>query len=279
MTPLLRLRLLFTLLLPFSIYTFAHTYHRLGGNLAHFHVLYALITVLLLGCVCLSAWLGRWTSFLLLAIMDRSISAYGSLLYLLDMTLPSTAYHSLQKPGPITWNLLSFALSFAIVVHLSRRYPPDIRSLSRPLPFPRVLRFLQMGLLVLTVVVALDLAPTFLRHLQQTGVHSHSCSHVLADSGLLLAMLWMGIAGLRNQWRMFVSFGVITQSVMVFRVLAGLVSDSLSSDPSGAMYTPPELFRDLSVLAFTVFSCVYLARSFPRVVQLGDATPPPNPFP
>jgi hypothetical protein len=119
----------------------------------------------------------------------------------------------------------------------------------------------------------------FLRPCHRRSPRLHSCSHVWTNSALVLAMVWMSIAGLRNQWRMFVSLGVITQSVMVFRVLAGLVSDSLYVDPSGATYTPPDLFRDLSVLAFTVFACVYLARSFPRVVQIDEATPPPNPFP
>lgn len=268
---LLWLRRLATLSLPIAAYSFTRTYVAVHGGFAHFDLLYQLACLTLLGGVCLAAWLERWASFALLAIVTQSISGYGALVYLLDRLLPHSMDHSLRHPEVIAWNLLSVVISTGIVGHLLRKYPMNFRPLERRMPVPFVLRAPQVGFLFVVIAAAVDLAPTFVRHIQQDGIHSHRCSRIWTDSAVVLAMLLGAVSGLLRRWRLFVSLGLVGQSIMAFRTLAGLVRGSLYADTSGKSVDFREFSQDLPVFAFAVFSIVYLAWRFPPDMQRAES--------
>ncbi len=238
-----------------------------------FDLLSSLVLLPLVGGACVAAWRGRWRAFVLLAVVDRAISAFGALLYFLQMALPSETIHPLKHPEYLAWNFLSVTVSTAILFHLARKYPPDVQEISGRTPVPLAFRFLQGSLGLLALAITIDIAPELRRHWTEEGLHLHSCAWFLVQS-LVAGLLGCAfVAALRNHGRAFVSLGFIGLTLVAFYNFTHLTSDSFRDELYGSAHDPIDLARNLPVFAFALFTVVYLALRFPPDVRLAKAYP------
>lgn len=268
---LLWLRRLATLCAPITIYSFARAYRMTGGNFGHFDLVYPLALLPLLAGVVVSGWLGRFRAFVLLAILDRAIAGFGALLYFLRFTVPGSPHYSLRHPGFITWNLFGAAISAFIIVHLFRKYPPSTAELSATRSVPAALRVIQGGFLLLVVATWIDKGADVGHHLVEEGSHWHSCNWLMMDLGMAAMMAGAFVAGLLGKWRVFVALGLVSAAQMAFCNLFDLRDAGLYERAWGTLAAPVSLSRNLVVLAFSVFTMVYLARRFPPEMGRGEA--------
>ncbi|MDC3954880.1 hypothetical protein [Polyangium jinanense] len=258
---LLWLRRLFVVFAVLTTGSAARSYWVNRGNFDHFDLLYSATLLPLAWGACVVAWRGLWSAFVLLAVVYKSISAFGAFVYFLDMALPSSMFHSSNHPEYLAWNFASLALSEAILIYLCRKYPPDVHGFAPRESVGPALRVLQGGFLLVAIAMTLDIAPTVGRHMTQEGTHDHNCAWVFADLSMVVLLGYAGIAGLRNNWRAFVSMGLIGQTLTAFTNFTHLKSDY--EDAYGTAYAPIDLSRNLPVFAFALFSVVYLALRFP----------------
>lgn len=259
------LRWLYTVFVPLGTYSVVRTWRmpdewHTGPS---FDMLYPLVLLPLVWGACVTAWRGLWRTFVLLAMVERAISAYGALFYFLNMALPSSPFHSLRHPEYLAWNLLCVTLSTAILVHLVRKHALHVEAITSRMAIPIALRLLQGGLFLLAMATTIDLAPTLGRHLTQAGNHDHDCAWLIAECGFVVLLVYASIAGLRNRWRTFVSLALIGQSITAFCNFVELTSGSFREEAYGTAYAPTYLSRNLPVFAFALFSVVYLALRFP----------------
>lgn len=262
---LLWLRRLFTVFALLGMYSVARTWRIPDGwhPVPRFEMLYHLVLLPLIGGACVTAWRGHFRAFVLLAIVGRVISASGALLFFLEMALPSSYFYSSKHPEYLAWNILSATLSMSILLYLSRKYPPDVREISRRTPVPVALRVLQAGILLVAFAIAVDIAPELRGHLTDENPHSHSCSELLVQTLVMTLLGCAFVASARKKWSTFVLLGLVGQTLTAFDNFTQLTMDSFYGDTYGTAYDPVSLSRNLPVFAFALFSVVYLARRFP----------------
>ncbi|MDI1447623.1 hypothetical protein [Polyangium sp. 6x1] len=268
---LLWLRRLFVVFAVLTTGSAVRSYWVTRGNVDHVDLLYNATLLPLVWGACVVAWRGRWSAFVLLAVVHKSISAFGAFVYFLEMALPSSMFHSRNHPEYLAWNFASFALSAAILTYLYRKYPPDVQGFAPRGSLVPALRMLQGGFLLVAIAITLDIAPTVGRHLTQEGTHDHTCAWVYAELMTAAFLAYAGIAGLRNDWRAFVSMGLIGPTLAAFTNFTHLKSGY--EDAYGTAYAPISLSRNLPIFAFALFSVVYLALRFPPRLT-APSTPP-----
>ncbi|MRG95366.1 hypothetical protein [Polyangium spumosum] len=264
-TDLLWLRRLFTAFALLGLYLAVRAFRSPDQWPAgpHFDMLYTLVLLPLVGGACVAAYRGHFRTFILLALADRAISAFGALLYFLRMALPSSMFHSSKHPDYLAWNLLGASLSAALLVYLSRKYPPDVQALSTRARVPGALRLLQGGFLLGAAAITIDIAPDLGRHVTEESPHGHSCHWFFAQALVMALLASAFVAGMRRKWATFVSLGFVGSTLTAFYNITHLIMDSFQDEMLGTAYDPVYLSRNLPVFAFALFSVVYLARRFP----------------